>query len=72
MLLLAVLALLGTNVVSLGLVLVVISWMEVARVVRAEVLVLREQDFCPHAAELLGYGPGRRIFLHLLPRCGRF
>ncbi|OUC08582.1 peptide ABC transporter permease, partial [Litorilinea aerophila] len=41
-------------------------WARYARVVRADVLSLREQDFVV-AARALGVGNGRIIFRHLLP-----
>jgi peptide/nickel transport system permease protein len=68
---LAVLIALGAAVdrISLGLVIVVIaalSWMPVARLVRAEVLALREREFVL-AARAMGAGPGRIILRHLLP-----
>jgi peptide/nickel transport system permease protein len=68
---LAVLIALGSAVdrVSLGLVILVIaalSWMPVARLVRAEVLALREREFVL-AARAMGAGPVRIILRHLLP-----
>ena len=44
----------------------VLSWPGVARLVRAEFLLLKELDFF-HAALALGAGPPRLIFRHLLP-----
>lgn len=41
-------------------------WVEVARVVRGQVLALREKDFIK-AAQMLGYSDVRIIFRHLLP-----
>jgi peptide/nickel transport system permease protein len=43
-----------------------LSWMGVARLVRGEVLSLRERDFV-EAARALGASPGRLIFRHLIP-----
>ncbi|MDE2571116.1 MAG: ABC transporter permease, partial [bacterium] len=43
-----------------------LSWMGVARLVRAEVLSLRERDFV-EAARALGAGGMRIVFRHLLP-----
>jgi peptide/nickel transport system permease protein len=68
---LAVLIALGSVVdrISLGLVIAVIaalSWMPVARLVRAEVLGLREREFVL-AARAMGAGPARIILRHLLP-----
>jgi ABC-type dipeptide/oligopeptide/nickel transport system permease subunit len=41
-------------------------WVEVARVVRGQVMSLREKEFV-EAAKVLGYGTGRIIFRHILP-----
>lgn len=41
-------------------------WVEVARVVRGQMLGLREKEFA-EAAKALGYGHARIIFRHLLP-----
>jgi peptide/nickel transport system permease protein len=43
-----------------------LRWMPVARIVRAQFLTLREQDFV-HAARALGASPGRQIVRHILP-----
>lgn len=42
-------------------------WIDVARMVRARVLQLRERAFL-HAARVLGFGPLRQFFIHLLPQ----
>jgi len=42
------------------------GWAETARLVRGQVLSLREQDFMT-AAEAVGIRPGSKIFKHLLP-----
>lgn len=44
----------------------VLSWPGIARVVRGQILSLREQDFMV-AAEASGIRPSRRIFKHLVP-----
>lgn len=41
-------------------------WVEVARVVRGQVIALREKEFV-EAAKVLGFGPGRIIFQHIIP-----
>jgi peptide/nickel transport system permease protein len=41
-------------------------WVEVARIVRGQILSLREATFA-EAATALGYRPGRIMFRHLLP-----
>jgi ABC-type dipeptide/oligopeptide/nickel transport system permease subunit len=45
-----------------------VSWPTVARLVRSQMLTLREMDFTV-AARSLGAGPGRIAFRHLLPNC---
>lgn len=46
--------------------LTVISWTGTARLVRGQILSLREQEFMV-AAEAMGYSTGRKIFKHLIP-----
>lgn len=41
-------------------------WVEVARVVRGQVLGIREKEFVD-AAKIMGFGTGRIIFRHILP-----
>jgi len=43
-----------------------ISWPGVARLVRGQILSLREQEYMV-AAEAMGYSTGRKIFKHLVP-----
>lgn len=52
----------ATLVLAIGLT----SWFGTSRLVRAEVLALRERDFVA-AARALGASPGRVIFRHVLP-----
>jgi peptide/nickel transport system permease protein len=52
--------------VSLVFIIASLSWMSPARLVRAEVLSLRERDFV-EAARAVGAGNLRIIFYHLLP-----
>lgn len=59
-------ALFGAHWGVLVLIMSLTSWMDVARLVRAEVLSLKERDFIK-AAHLLGFRRRRIIFLHLLP-----
>ena len=42
------------------------SWPSMARLVRGQILFLREQEYMV-AAEAMGYSPARRIFKHLIP-----
>ncbi len=44
------------------------GWMETARLVRAEVLSLKEREFIL-AARALGFGHGRILFRHIIPNC---
>lgn len=48
-----------------------IGWTEIARVVRGQILALREEDFVM-AAELQGCSQGRIIFRHMVPSCLSF
>ncbi|WP_298749605.1 ABC transporter permease [uncultured Serinicoccus sp.] len=50
----------------LALMLSLLTWTGLARLVRGEVLSLREREFVT-AAEAIGTGPGRIIFKHILP-----
>jgi peptide/nickel transport system permease protein len=54
------------TVLSIALIVGLTSWMEVARVVRGQLLSLREQDFVT-AARALGCADHRIIVRHLLP-----
>jgi peptide/nickel transport system permease protein len=62
----AVLAVLGASLLNVVLVLGVTGWITYARIVRGEVLSLRERDFID-AARALGAGDGYLIARHLLP-----
>ena len=58
-----------TNQFSLTIIILIIgltSWPGLARLVRAEVLSLRERDFV-EAARALGAGPARLVLRHLIP-----
>ena len=46
--------------------LTLISWSGTARLVRGQILTLREQEYMV-AAEAMGYSTGRKIFKHLIP-----
>jgi peptide/nickel transport system permease protein len=65
-LLLVVAAFVPPTLISISLIIGLTSWMAVARIVRAEILHLKEQDFI-QAARALGAGSGRIMFLELLP-----
>lgn len=59
-------AVLGPSLRNIILVLGLTGWERYARVVRAEVLALREKDFI-EAARAIGVGPLRMLWRHLLP-----
>jgi len=63
---LAFVAALGPSLVTIIVVLGLTGWERYARVVRAEVLALREKDFV-EAARAMGAGPTRLLLRHLLP-----
>lgn len=65
-LILVVIALFGNSLVMLVSVLGFTGWMGVSRIVRGEILSLREQPFV-QAARVLGFSGGRIIFRHLIP-----
>lgn len=65
-LLLVVAAFVTPTLASIALVIGLTSWMEVARIVRSEVLHLREQDFVA-AARSVGIGGGRIMLREIAP-----
>ena len=65
-LLLVVAAFVPPTLVSISLIIDLTSWMEVARIVRAEILHLKEQDFVT-AARALGASPARIMLVELAP-----
>ncbi|MBI4436630.1 MAG: ABC transporter permease [Candidatus Omnitrophica bacterium] len=65
-LILSVIALLEPNIFTIMAVIGVTSWMGVARLIRAEILSLKEQEFIL-AARAIGAGPFRMIVRHLVP-----
>lgn len=56
----------SATVLEEALVLSSFSWLVPARLVRGEVLTLRERDFV-YAARVMGSGRGRLVFRHLIP-----
>ncbi|MGE5585630.1 MAG: ABC transporter permease [Bacillota bacterium] len=64
----AVMAFMGASLLNLILVLVVRQWVQYFRVVRAEVMSLKEREFVT-AARAIGARPARIIFRHILPNC---
>lgn len=65
-LILAVIAVLEPSIFIIMVVIGLTGWMDVARLVRAEFLTLKERDFV-HAANAIGAGNLRLIFNHMLP-----
>lgn len=65
-LIITTLALFGTTVTSLVIAIGATSWMGLARLVRAELLAIREHDFV-EAARALGTRPVRVLLRHALP-----
>lgn len=65
-LLLVIAAFVPPSLISISLIIGLTSWMEVARIVRAEILHLKEQDFVA-AARALGASPFRIMSQELLP-----
>lgn len=59
-------ALIGPSVVSIVIIISLVRWMNVARLVRASFLSLREREFV-EAARATGAGPLRIVLRHLLP-----
>ncbi|UCH61332.1 MAG: ABC transporter permease [Anaerolineales bacterium] len=62
----ATIAVLGRNLLILIVVLGITKWVEYARVARAEVLHLKEEDFVL-ASTVVGAKPNRVLFQHILP-----
>ncbi len=65
-LILAVISILEPSIFTIMAVIGVTSWMDVARLVRAEFLSLKERDFVD-AAKAIGISHRRLIFRHILP-----
>jgi peptide/nickel transport system permease protein len=62
----AIIAVLGPSLINVIVALGLVAWTTYARVVRGQVLVLREQDFV-QAARAIGTGEARIIVRHILP-----
>ncbi len=65
-LILSVIAVLGPNILNIMVVIGVTSWMGVARLIRAEILSLKEREFI-EAARAIGASDLRIIVRHLIP-----
>ncbi len=55
-----------TNVVPLFFALGLLGWLTLSRIVRAQVMSIKEREFV-EAATALGYGKGRILFRHVIP-----
>lgn len=62
----AVMAVVGSSVVNVVLVLSLTSWMTYCRIAHGQALALREREFI-QAARIVGCGPVRIVFRHMLP-----
>ena len=65
-LIIVILAILGPGIQNMYIAVFAVGWTMYARLARAEMLVVREQEYIL-AARALGYGPLRIIFRHALP-----
>lgn len=60
--------LIGVNMISIFIVFALLYWVGMARIVRSQILILKEQEYVT-AARALGAGSGRIIKKHLLTNC---
>jgi peptide/nickel transport system permease protein len=65
-LILMVIAFVGPNIINVMVIIGLTSWTDVARLVRGEILSLKEREFI-QAARLIGASDSRIILKHLLP-----
>jgi len=65
-LIIVILAILGPGIQNMYIAVFAVAWTMYARLARADMLVVREQEYIL-AARALGYGPLRIIFRHALP-----
>ena len=63
-----VLARIGSNIISLFIIFALLYWCSMARLIRGQILSLREQEYVL-AAEATGAGAGWIIKKHLIPNC---
>lgn len=66
LLIILVVAAFGTSFLTIFLAIAVVSWTDIARLVRGQMLSLKERDFVT-AAVCLGASPWRVVFSHMLP-----
>lgn len=65
-LMLSIIAILGPGLTSFYIAMALVGWVSYARLIRAQILVLKTQDFAV-AAQSLGFSRARIMFRHLLP-----
>jgi peptide/nickel transport system permease protein len=65
-LVIAIIAIFGPGALGMMIAVVIVDWTVYARIIRAEVLSLKGQEFIT-AARLLGYSPARVLLRHVLP-----
>jgi peptide/nickel transport system permease protein len=65
-LIIAIIAILGPGLKSFYIALALVGWVSYARLIRAQILILKSADFVL-AARSLGYSHSRIMFRHLLP-----
>lgn len=58
----------GVNLISIFLVFALLYWVGMARIVRSQIMILKEQEYVT-AARALGASSGRIIRKHLLTNC---
>jgi len=68
LLVIAITAVLGPGITNVYIAIALVSWVGVARIVRGEVMALREREFV-EAARAVGASRRRIIFRHILPNC---
>ena len=66
MLVIILMAFFGRNILNLFFALAIVSWLTIARVVRGQIISLKNSEFI-EAARSVGAGTGRIIFNHLVP-----
>lgn len=64
----AIVAALGPGIINVFLALAVVTWPGLARIVRGEIMSIKEEEYV-QAIEALGANDVRIIFKHLLPNC---
>jgi peptide/nickel transport system permease protein len=65
-LIIAIVAMLGPSIFNMFLAIWITSWVSYARIMRAQTVVAKKQQYVL-AARALGYSPGRIMFRHILP-----